>query len=158
MYVLPPCENANEIVPRLWLGNAKAAHDTAFLKEKGITTVFNCSKDISFHSSAKRCYRIPVDDNLQQEEIRNLELWSFEIVSKLSQEYKQGKPVLVHCAAGMQRSAAVVAMFLVATMKLTTEDAIEYIRKKRVIAFMPMANFGTSIKGFEQSLQKVLTS
>ena len=55
MFVLPISDNANEIVPRLWLGNAKAAHDEAFLKEKNITTVFNCSKDIAFNRLMRRC-------------------------------------------------------------------------------------------------------
>ena len=157
MFVLPPGQNANEIISRLWLGNAKAAHDEAFLKEKGITTVFNCSKDIPFNHLMKRCYRVPIDDNLQKEELRNLELWSFEIVSKMCREYREGKSILVHCAMGMQRSAAVVAMFLMSTMKISADDAINYIRQRRPIAFMPMANFGPSIKGFEQSLQKLLS-
>ena len=156
MYVLPPSENANEIVPRIWLGNAKAAHDEAFLKEKQITTVFNCSKDIAFNRLMKHCYRVPVDDNLQKEELRNLELWSFEIVSKLCREYREGRPILVHCAMGMQRSAAVVAMFLMSTMKISSDDAINYIRERRPIAFMPMANFGPSLKGYEKSLQRLL--
>ena len=156
MFVLPIADNANEIVPRLWLGNAKAAHDNTFLQEKGIITVFNCTKDIPFNPLMKRCYRVPVDDNLKAEEIRNMELWSFEIMSKLSREYKEGRPILVHCAMGMQRSAAVVAMFLITTQKITYEDAINKIREKRPIAFMPMANFGPAIKGYETSLQRLL--
>lgn len=155
MFVIPLGDNANEIVPRLWLGNAKAAHDPVFLKEKGIYTVFNCSKDIPFHSLAKRCYRVPVDDNLQTEEIRNMELWSFETISKLCQEYRTGSTILVHCAAGMQRSAAVVAMFLLATAKVSSDEAMAHIRSKRPIAFMPMANFSRAIKGFEASVQKI---
>jgi protein-tyrosine phosphatase len=156
MFVLPTADNANEILPRLWLGNAKASQDDAFLKEKGIITVFNCTKDIPFNPLMKRCYRIPVDDNLKAEEIRNMELWSFEMMSKLSREYKEGRPILVHCAMGMQRSAAVVAMFLITTQKITSEDAIDKIREKRPIAFMPMANFGPAIKGYEKSLQRLL--
>lgn len=155
MFVIPPADNANEIVARLWLGNAKAAHDEAFLKSKNIYTVFNCSKDIPFHSLAKRCYRVPVDDNLRPEEIRNMELWSFETISKLCQEYRNGATILVHCAAGMQRSAAVVAMFLLATAKVSSDEAMAHVRSKRPIAFMPMANFGPAIKGFERSLHKI---
>jgi len=158
MFIIPSSDNANEIVSRLWLGNAKASQDPVFLKEKGITTVFNCTKDLPFHPLAKHCYRVPVDDNLKTEEIRNMELWSFEIVSKLCQEYRSGKPILVHCAAGMQRSAAVVAMFLLATAKLTSDEAMAYIRVKRPIAFIPMANFSTSIKGFERSFQQIQLS
>jgi protein-tyrosine phosphatase len=98
---------------------------------------------------------VPVDDNLRPEEIRNMELWSFETVSKLCQEYRNGATILVHCAAGMQRSAAVVAMFLLATAKVSSDEAMAHVRSKRPIAFMPMANFGPAIKGFERSLQKI---
>jgi protein-tyrosine phosphatase len=85
-----------------------------------------------------------------------LEFWSFEIVSKLSKEYRTEEPILVHCAAGMQRSAAVMAMFLIAKENMSAEDAIKFIREKRPIAFMPMANFGSAIKGFERSLGQIL--
>ncbi len=156
MFVLPTGENANLITHNLWLGNAKAAHDEEFLRKNNIFTVFNCSKDIAFHPSAKRCYRVPVDDNLRQEEIRNMELWSFEIIAKLCKELKAGHTVLVHCAAGMQRSAAVVAMYLIATHQVPSEDAMNYIRQKRPIAFLPMANFKASIEGFEREVMNVL--
>lgn len=148
-------DNAHEIIPRLWLGNSKAALDELFLKEKGIETVFNCSKDIPFHPLIRRRYRVPVDDNLQAEEIRNLELWSFEIVYKMIQEYKEGHPILVHCAAGMQRSPAVVALFLIATAGLPHENAMGYIQSKRPVAFFLNANFLPAIRGFEESLQKL---
>lgn len=156
MFVLPTGENANLITHNLWLGNAKAAHDEEFLRKNNIFTVFNCSKDISFHPLAKRCYRVPVDDNLKREEIRNLELWSFEIISKLCKELKSGNTVLVHCAAGMQRSAAVVAMYLIAVHKVTSEEAMRHIREKRPIAFMPMANFQPAIQAFERELDALL--
>ena len=158
MFVLPLGNNADEILPGLWLGNSKASKDTKWLQEKNIQTVFNCTKDLPFHYLAKHCYRVPVDDNLQPQEIRNLELWSFEITAKLAREYKTGNPILVHCAAGMQRSAAVMAMFLIATQQMNSEQAIQYIRQRRPIAFMPMVNFGQSIRGFEQKLDALLHS
>jgi hypothetical protein len=71
----------------------------------------------------------------------------------LSREYQTGQPILVHCAAGMQRSAAVVAMFLIATQGMKWESAIEYIRQRRPIAFYPSANFLQAIQGFEKTLQ-----
>jgi protein-tyrosine phosphatase len=83
-----------------------------------------------------------------------MELWSFEIVGKLAKELNAGHKTLVHCAAGMQRSAAVMAMYLIATQKMTTDQAIAYIRAKRPIAFMPVANFEKAIRGFESTLAK----
>lgn len=142
---------ANEIIPGLWLGNAVAAADGKFLVDKKIRAVFNCTKNLPFHEAARIRYRIPVDDNLQQEEIRNMELWAFESVYKVRLEHKMG-PVFVHCHAGMQRSAAVVAMYLIATQNLQTEQAIRYIRERRPIAFTPAPNFLKSITGFEKTL------
>ena len=154
MFVLPMGDAANEILPGLWLGNGKAALDRGFLVKNSITTVFNCTKDILFSDIIRRQYRVPVDDNLQTAEIRNMELWSFEIVAKLAKELNAGHKTLVHCAAGMQRSAAVMAMYLIATKQMTTDQAIAYIKEKRPIAFMPMANFEKAIRGFESTLAK----
>ena len=151
---MPPVPDpANEILPGLWLGNANASQDLEFLQEKGIGAVFNCTKNLPFAHSVKRKYRLPVDDNLQDEEIRNMELMSFEVVYKVIYEYRQG-PILVHCAAGMQRSAAVVAMFLIATKGMKTEEVISYIRERRPIAFRPGPNFLKAIQGFEQTFDR----
>jgi hypothetical protein len=146
-------KDADLIIPGLWLGNGKSSMDEKFLKENGITCVFNCTKDLPFHSYTKKRYRVPVDDNLKNEEIRNMELWSYEIVYKLTKEHKQGN-VLVHCYAGMQRSAAVIAMYLIANHKMKKDNAITFIKRKRSIAFLPFVNFDKAIKGFQDSYEK----
>lgn len=153
-----PVAKYDEIIPKLWLGNYNGSQDETFLREKGIEAVFNCTKDLPFHPSVRRRYRIPVDDNLQPEEIRNLELWSWEIVYKIHMEYKENRPIFIHCAAGMQRSPAVVAMFLMAMTGMPHEQAMAYIQSKRPIAFLMNANFLPAIKGFEESLQKMKLS
>ena len=132
-----------------------ASMDESFLRQNGIETVFNCTKDLPFHSSMRRRYRVPVDDNLEEEEIRNMELWSFEIIYKLLLEYKQGNTILIHCAAGIQRSAAVTAMFLMVFTGMKHEDAMQYIRERRPIAFFKNANFLKSIQGFEKNIAGV---
>ena len=75
--------DAHEIVPGIWLGNRRAAVNDKWLAEKNITVVFNASKDLPFSTTIKKQYRIPVDDNLQPEEIRNMTLWSHEIIYNL---------------------------------------------------------------------------
>lgn len=149
-----PYEPADEILPGLWLGNRYAALDSKWHAEKKIKCVFNCTKDIPFLPDVQRRYRVPVDDNLEPEEIRNLELWAYEIVYKIQREYQTGQPILIHCAAGMQRSAACVALFLMATRNMTPNQAIEFVRSKRAIAFYPSANFGDALEGFYTSYQR----
>jgi protein-tyrosine phosphatase len=146
--------SAHEILPRLWLGNKTAAADEDFLRTHDIRTVFNCTKHLPFHPSVQKQYRVPVDDTLEPAEIKNMFLWSPEIVYKLLAAYKRGETILVHCVAGMQRSAAVVAMFLMATMGLSAEAAMQYVRDRRAVAFFPAANFQAAIEGFGSLLAK----
>ena len=150
-------KNAHEILPGLWLGNKGASQDRNWQREKQITVIFNCTKDLPFVDTSLSLYRVPVDDNLQPSEIRNLEHWSWETVYKLHNEYKTGRKVLVHCFAGMQRSAAVVAIYLVAMFRCTTAEAIAYIKRRRPIAFHPSANFYNSIKGFEDGFRDMIS-
>ncbi len=142
--------NAHQIIPRLWLGNAKASMDEDFIRQNNITVVFNCTKKLPFSPIIPIKYRVPVDDNLEEEEIRNMELWSGEISIKMMTEYLEGKTILVHCMAGMQRSAASVAFFLISFLKVRALDAMKMIKEKRMIAFYPRANFGRSIDYFDR--------
>lgn len=151
---IPFKNDADLIMPGLWLGNGKASMNEEFLSKNNITVVFNCTKDLPFHSSIKKRYRIPVNDNLKAEEIRNLELWSYEIVYKIKKEHNSNQNILVHCYAGMQRSAASVAMYLIATQNMDTDEAIDFLKTKRSIVFFPAPNFYDAIKGFQNSFQK----
>ena len=144
-------DNANLVYPRLWLGNRLAAADPDFLRNNDITVVFNCTKDLPFHPSVPNKYRLPVDDNLEPVEIANMERWGPEAVYKVLAEYKQGKNILIHCFAGMQRSAALLAMTLIVLTGQSSENVIKFIRSKRPIAFFPGENFGKSIRGFEHT-------
>jgi len=148
--------NADMIIPGIWLGNRKASQDTDWLRSKNITSVFNATKDIPFAPGTPSMYRIPVDDNLQDDEIRNMEHWSWEIVFKVIKDHNAGKNILIHCAAGMQRSAAITAMVLIAKYRCSADEAIKYIKSKRPIAFYIQANFYRSIKGFEKSFIKMI--
>ena len=150
--------NADEIIPRMWLGNVRASQDEDFIRRENIDVIFNCTKDLPFLYEERQStpflnipkqYRVPVDDNLEEEEIRNLKLWSPEIAHKLLTLYNQGHTILVHCYAGMQRSAACVAIFLIALKHMSGQDAMKYIRSRRSVAFQPRANFGRSIEFFE---------
>jgi protein-tyrosine phosphatase len=58
------------------------------------------------------------------------------------------KPVLVHCFAGMQRSCAVVACYLIKYYNITPLDAINFIKKKRNVAFFGGVNFMRTLEMF----------
>ncbi len=143
--------DAHEILPGLWLGNRNAALNSQWLQKNNIEAVFNCTKDIPFSPVISRQYRLPVDDNLKADEIRNMTLWSHEAVYKVLAEYNKGNHILIHCAAGMQRSAALMAMTLIALKGMVWHQAVTFIQGIRSIAFQPGTNFKDSILEFDKS-------
>jgi len=140
--------HAHQIIPRLWLGDKNASMDADFLRRNNITVVFNCTKDLPFSPGIPTKYRVPVDDNLKVAELNNMGVWAPEIVVKVLGEYKKGRSILIHCFAGMQRSAAVVAMLLLVLTDRTPDEVVGYIRSKRPVAFFTGINFDPSIRRF----------
>lgn len=149
----PKDVDADEIIPGVWVGRWEPAHNADWLRAHGIQSVFNCTKTVGFHPIVPYQYRIPVDDNLQPAEIKNMSAWAPEIAYKIFREYKAGRPILIHCHAGMQRSATACAFFLLVLTGRPLVDVLRMIRERRPITFTPSPNFASSLREFEAMVQ-----
>ena len=65
------------------------------------------------------------------------------------QEQEQGNRVLVHCLAGMSRSATIVIAYLLATTAMTITEATEFVRSKRSI-IRPNYGFINQLEQYEK--------
>lgn len=148
--------HANMIIPRLWLGDKVSASDTEFLKKENITAVFNCTKDYPFVESIPNKFRLPINDS--PEYISTMTGLAPEYVYNIVRLYNSGHSILIHCHAGRQRSAAIMAMVLISLMKVKAETAIDFIKERRSQAFFPFINFYISIKEFEKNFFAVYNS
>lgn len=59
-----------------------------------------------------------------------------------------GKDVVVHCFAGQQRSATVVAAYVMRQTGWTPEQTVEFIKSKKPDAFLGGVHFMDSLKKF----------
>jgi hypothetical protein len=146
-------EDADEIIPGVWIGNWYTALNGDWLKRNNIQAVFNCTKTVDFHPSVPHQYRIPVDDNLQPAEIKNMELWAPEIAFKILREFNAGHPMLIHCHAGMQRSTTACAFFLMVLTGRPLIQVMYLIQSRRKVAFRPAANFANALRAFEERVR-----
>lgn len=126
------------IVPHLYLSSyrdAKQVPNDFF--------VINCSKDLPMVHTEGGGTRLYVDDAPHSVETmtQNLPI----MVKYIDDHIKQNKNVLVHCFAGQQRSATVVAAYLMHSKGLTADEAIAFVKSKKPDAFAGGVHFYESL-------------
>jgi hypothetical protein len=134
----------NEIVNKLYLGSASA------LIHKGMfALIVNCTKSLI---GAPGSVRVPIDDD--ESECDNLikRLRETNVLERINDALSKGQTVLVHCYAGVQRSCAVVACYLIRYHQMTPESAIAFIKSKREVAFDDAPTFLAAIETFYETL------
>ena len=146
--------SADQIVPGLWVGNAASAHDHGFLETNRISVIINCTKEVPFtqKQSVQFKHRMYVHDNLDPHEITAMALALPEFVQILNHHMTNKQHILVHCHAGVQRSATLVLAYLFMHVTHDYEKALHTIRATRPRVFTPMMNFGSAIQSFLGSI------
>jgi len=141
-----------EIINNLWLGDIRCAKNKVFFDENNIEIVFNCSKDIPFYSNYTKNIRIKVNDNLEKKEINTFYLYLDKATKLIHESLLDSQAVLIHCYAGKQRSASLIAAYLMRYGHLSRTDAVSTIQSKRLVAFTPGINFKDALTQFEEDL------
>lgn len=150
----------NEIIPFLWIGDYKDSINIEFLHEKKIKVIVNCTKDIQFLDDPEfrnlKKIRVPVDDrpSVSYMDDNMLMYHSIhDVVKDIHQYITNEIGVLVHCQAGKQRSATVIAAYFIMFGKVDVETAVNYIRSKRLKCFQPKNNFQLALDKFYNHLE-----
>lgn len=139
---------ADQIIPRLWLGNVHAAQDRHALAARRVNVIVNCTKNIPFVPAVPYKYRVRIDDDLSRREIDNMARALPQILPIIHAHWLAGDTILVHCAMGAQRSAIIVMAYLCQYHGLSPREAYMLIRSKRPVAFFTGINFSDSLSDF----------
>jgi protein-tyrosine phosphatase len=134
----PSGSTFHEIVKNLYLGNASAHHNLS------VDLIVNCCPEINVNygdnnnnNKNKNIIWLKFyDDKDDNEKLVSL-LYTTQVLEKIHSHLTSGKSVLVHCAMGIQRSASVVACYLLKYVmpQQNTSAVIKYIQSKREEAF-----------------------
>uniref|UniRef100_A0A6C0BN61 Tyrosine specific protein phosphatases domain-containing protein n=1 Tax=viral metagenome TaxID=1070528 RepID=A0A6C0BN61_9ZZZZ len=156
------------LIPRVWLGNFNSSQNLSFLKRNQINVIVNCTKDLPFltYTSPNPSggndvyrYRVPVDDNLQPTEMVAMSKYLNKIIPILEKHYQAGHKIMIHCAAGIQRSAIVALSFLCVHFQCNPKTALSLMRTQRPLVFLPMMNFALSFRlSFGDNLYQLLVT
>lgn len=133
----------------------RAAKDQSFFKNKGIKAVVNATPDVPhyFANDEIEYMRINLNDSLKDEDFAKMLRYFPHAVSFIHKNLViDNVPTLVHCHAGIQRSAGIVAAYLMMMKRVSLEQSIKYIMSRRPIAFFGgrSVNFLPSLKKFAE--------
>ena len=132
----------SEIVKGLFVGSRKILD----LYPDKVYMIVNCTNDMPFPDKPDiiEYIRIPMEVDPQTDPHINTDtnteyilnyINRIRLLERMHVCILDGGTVLVHCFSGIQRSCTIIVLYLLKYYNMTPQMAIEYIRKKRRIAF-----------------------
>ncbi|XP_078085964.1 dual specificity protein phosphatase 10 [Mustelus asterias] len=153
----PDIENAEltPILPFLFLGNEQDAQDIEKMQRMNVGYIINVTTHLPLYHYEQgifRYKRLPATDSNKQ----NLRQYFEEAFEFIEEAHQCGKGLLIHCQAGVSRSATIVIAYLMKHTRMTMTDAYKFVKGKRPI-ISPNLNFMGQLLEFEEDLNNGVT-
>lgn len=146
-----PENDADQIIPNLWLGNYKAALDLNFLLTHKIKYIVNITVDVPCPYKHINYAHLPIRDLVacnNQSMIHEID----QLVDFIHHGLTHHVGVLVHCKEGHHRSASIVMAFLMKYGSLCYDHSQEYVKSKRPNALKRKTCVLASVRDYYLSL------
>ncbi|MBW00116.1 Dual specificity protein phosphatase 8, partial [Eschrichtius robustus] len=133
-----PSVGLTRILPHLYLGSQKDVLNKDLMTQNGISYVLNASNSCPKPDfiCESRFLRIPINDNYCEKLLPWLDK-SIEFIDKAKLSSCQ---VIVHCLAGISRSATIAIAYIMKTMGMSSDDAYRFVKDRRP-SISPNFNF-----------------
>ena len=142
-------DQMNEIVEGLWLGSLEAAEDERALKDEGITHLVSCGVfPVTVGKGVSHLRLEKLSDKSTTEITHHFP----KVVEFIKTALAEDGKVLVHCKAGMSRSASQVIAYLMTEKEMSFVEALTHCKKKRP-AVCPNDGFADQLRQYEKDLK-----
>ncbi|KAA0708206.1 Dual specificity protein phosphatase 10 [Triplophysa tibetana] len=153
----PDIENAEltAVLPFLFLGNERDAQDREQMQRLNIGYILNVTTHLPLYHFDLGLFnykRLPATDSNKQ----NLRQYFEEAFEYIEEAHQAGQGLLIHCQAGVSRSATIVIAYLMKHTWMTMTDAYKFVKSRRPI-ISPNLNFMGQLLEFEEDLNNGVT-
>ncbi|KAF7653580.1 hypothetical protein LDENG_00081270 [Lucifuga dentata] len=132
-------EGPVELLPFLFLGSAIHSSRRETLAAAGITAVLNVSSSCPNLYEGELLYlRLTVEDSLAAD-IRASFSTAIAFINSVKES---GGRVLVHCQAGISRSATICLAYLIHTQRVRLDEAFDFVKQRRRVISPNLAFMG----------------
>lgn len=136
----------------LWIGSQADSSNAAAAARNGVTLVVNCTRNLPARLRGVAHVRVPVDDTPEDADVMLARLW--DVTRQIDMHLLRGGGVLVHCYAGISRSASVAAAYLMWREGLTPAEAVARVKQCKPETFANGVNFARALNGFHAQLMR----
>lgn len=141
----------SKITDHIYLGGFLCSEYEHNLKELGITHILVASSTLEIHFPEKFEY---LRLNLVDDDEENIIQYFEKVYEFLENCFAYGGKALIHCAAGVSRSGACTISYLIKKNKMTTEEALKFVKKGRKCVD-PNKGFMIQLKKWEKLILEV---
>jgi protein-tyrosine phosphatase len=138
------------ILPNVFLGSFECARNKAWLKARNVSHIV----------SVIEAFRPLYPEDFWYHHIPVIDIDSTELMPHFEPTHQfmdtaidSGSAVLVHCAAGISRSATIVTSYVMKKQQMTAQQALAFVTGKRPIV-CPNLGFRRQLEDYEKQLKK----
>lgn len=151
---------SDEVFPGIIVGGKAAARNKQYLSLLGVTHVLNTAEGCGYLShgtvNLDKDYYKPVGIQYKGLKLVDIDQTNIrehvdDVVDFIDAALREGGKVLVNCNLGMSRSAACTCAYLIVRHKMTVNQAINQIRKHRVVK--PNAGFIRQLSELDRTMR-----
>jgi hypothetical protein len=131
----------------IFLGSAESARNFPVLQKLGIGSILNAAFPLSSHCAMPDQFAyctLNLEDS-EEEDIMRVFGKAYEFIEN---SLAQKRNVLIHCQAGVSRSVAIAASYLMKRFSLSAKAALQSIQARRPHA-KPITHFVKTLEKFE---------
>ncbi|XP_043535245.1 dual specificity protein phosphatase 8-like [Chiloscyllium plagiosum] len=144
-----------QILPYFYLGSQNDVLNKELMTQNGITHILNVSSNCPKPTFIPDSHflRIPVNDSYCE----SLLPWLNKSVEFIDTVRSMKSRVLVHCLAGISRSAAIAIAYVMRTMDFSLDDAYRFVKDRRP-SISPNFNFLGQLVEYEKTILQIQAS
>jgi len=135
---------------KLFLEDMWDANNMDFIRENNIDIIVCVAKGIIFSKDIEatmKIHKYDIEDTLDHD----ISIYFHEITELIYEYIIKGKTVLVHCMAGVSRSATIVIAYLMRYEHMNLKEALIFVKERRFI-ICPNRNFLFKLSDYEYKI------
>ncbi|XP_058889303.1 LOW QUALITY PROTEIN: dual specificity protein phosphatase 18-like [Acipenser ruthenus] len=151
---MPRLSGLGQITEHLYLSSGRAANNTVLVSNSRITCIINVTQDVvNTHIPAVEYVRVPVADSPRSRLSEYFDL----IADRIDEEGAKSGRALVHCNAGVSRSATLCLAYLMKYRNMTLLEAHRLVKARRPIVRPNQYGFWKQLIDYENRLHRKVT-